>query len=550
MNYLILIAIAVIVLILIFQQIRKRSRQNLVEKIRANWGKPREEYFYFDRIAKYTTLNDRKHFHHLGDQTIFDIDFHNLFIYIDRTTSRIGQQYLYNQLLHPGDSEDELKRFNKLVNLFSENASLREEIQVALSSLSTHEAYTITSLLHGNMLEKPSWFRKLPWSVAALVTSAALSFLYPAFIVLALILASFHIIIHYWNKTGAFEFGRALPQLIALINSAAYCCKQKETSRSDIPKSIDLFRSFQRKMTLLNLNEGSGIKGELAQLTSYAAELLKGIFLIEVFTVFNLAQNLQDKKAAIRNIFEYVGDIDAAISVASLRAGAATCTPRFNAAKKYLSAKAIRHPLIENCVINDISIEGKGILITGSNMSGKTTFLRTLMINSLLAQTIYTCFAGEFVSPFLKPFSSIRIDDSLLEAKSYFLEEVSVVSGLLRESVSGNQNLFVLDEVFKGTNTTERVAAAKAILAYLNSENNIVVVSTHDLELAELLMDQFDLYHFTETIDESDIQFDHKLRHGPLTSANALRMLERSNFPAQILAEANDLIAKRRPRET
>ena len=99
-------------------------------------------------------------------------------------------------------------------------------------------------------------------------------------------------------------------------------------------------------------------------------------------------------------------------------------------------------------------------------MSGKSTFLRSLIINSILAQTIYTCFADEFTSPILKQFSSIRIDDDLFDGKSYYFQEVGIMATLLAQVDSADQNLFVLDEVFKGTNTIERIASAKAIFPF------------------------------------------------------------------------------------
>ncbi|UJP64720.1 MutS-related protein [Mongoliitalea daihaiensis] len=202
------------------------------------------------------------------------------------------------------------------------------------------------------------------------------------------------------------------------------------------------------------------------------------------------------------------------------------------------------HPLIEDCVKNDLTIDGKSILITGSNMSGKSTFLRTLAINSILAQTIYTCFADNFSTPLLKQFSSIRIDDNLLDGKSYYFQEVNIMSSLLSQVTLPNQNLFLLDEVFKGTNTVERIAAAKSILSYLNRNDNIVIVSTHDIELAEMLKKEYDLYHFTETINENKLHFDHTLKEGPLKTSNAIRILEQSGYPEEVIAEAKKLILK------
>lgn len=176
-------------------------------------------------------------------------------------------------------------------------------------------------------------------------------------------------------------------------------------------------------------------------------------------------------------------------------------------------------------------------------MSGKSTFLRTLATNSILAQTIYTCFADEYNTPIVKQFSSIRIDDNLFEGKSYYFQEVHTMGSLIREAQQPNQNLFVLDEVFKGTNTVERISAAKAILSYLNRHNNIVIVSTHDIELADMLKGEYDLYHFTETIENDELHFDHKMKSGQVKTRNAIKLLELSDYPAEIISEARQISA-------
>jgi DNA mismatch repair ATPase MutS len=120
---------------------------------------------------------------------------------------------------------------------------------------------------------------------------------------------------------------------------------------------------------------------------------------------------------------------------------------------------------------------------------------------------------------------------------------VNAIGLLVEESQLRGQNLFVVDEVFKGTNSNERIALAKAILSYLNRGNNIVVVSTHDLELSEMLKDGFDLYHFSETIEDGELHFDHIIKPGPLKTTNAITLLEFANFPADIITEARALSA-------
>ena len=115
------------------------------------------------------------------------------------------------------------------------------------------------------------------------------------------------------------------------------------------------------------------------------------------------------------------------------------------------------------------------------------------------------------------------------------------MASLLEKVESPHQNLFILDEVFKGTNTIERIASAKAILSYLNRKENIVVVSTHDIELADMLDNEYDLYHFTEIVENNELHFDHSIKAGQLRTRNAIKILELSNYPADIIREARQI---------
>lgn len=207
----------------------------------------------------------------------------------------------------------------------------------------------------------------------------------------------------------------------------------------------------------------------------------------------------------------------------------------------------VKHPLIANCVPNDLYLEHRNLLLTGSNMSGKTTFIRSAGVNMILGQTLYTCMAKKFSVPYSKVFSSITIADSLLEDKSYYFEEMRIIKNFIEESTSEEPCFFILDEIFKGTNTIERVSAGKAILSYLAKNNNFVFVSTHDTELNELLKTEYEHYHFSETIEAEELIFDHTIKKGPLKTRNAIRILEINNYPASVIADANatvDLMMK------
>ena len=146
--------------------------------------------------------------------------------------------------------------------------------------------------------------------------------------------------------------------------------------------------------------------------------------------------------------------------------------------------------------------------------------------------------------PRMRVFSAIRISDDLMNDKSYYFEEVLTIKEMLDKSDDENLNLFLLDEIFKGTNTVERISAGKAVLSSLNNDRNIVFVSTHDIELADLLKDEYDLYHFSEIVSNKTVDFDYKLKNGKLKNRNAIRILQINDYPEGIINEAIELSKK------
>jgi hypothetical protein len=521
----------------------RAAKSKKIKDLQTIWGKEKTEPLNYNHIGRYAAITREKRPHVLSKQTMNDIDFLELFAFVDRTTSSVGQQFLFNRLLQPQITLEALLRMDAKAALFTTDLKLRERIQQELLKLHTVNAYFIPTLMQGKLLEKPEWF-PLPYICVALVCLLLVfSIQYPVLLIYLIVPVTINAILHYWNKTNTFNFIQSFPQLNILIDVSKNLCRDPRLRDNAVEESLKILNPFKWKLSLLNLHSQGTVKDDLSQITSYLTELIKSIFLIEIFILFHLITKLEKEKESIARLFVYVGEIDSALSVASLRAGALkTCKPDLLVSpRKEFSVKNVYHPLIESCVKNDLHITKKSIIVSGSNMSGKSTFLRTLVVNSILAQTIYTCFADEFKSPLLKQFSSIRIDDNLFEGKSNYMEAVTVMGTLIGQVEPGTQNMFVLDEVFKGTNTIERIAAAKAILSYLNRHDNIVIVATHDIELCAMLENEYDLYHFAETIENERLHFDHRIKAGPLKTRNAIRILERAGYPAEIIEEARSL---------
>ena len=178
-------------------------------------------------------------------------------------------------------------------------------------------------------------------------------------------------------------------------------------------------------------------------------------------------------------------------------------------------------------------------------MSGRTTFLKTIGVNAVLAQTIFTVAAKEYRCPFLGIKSSIGRQDNLIEGKSYYLSEVESIHRLIKAADQPVVHLFIIDEIFRGTNSAERIAASIEILKYLNSNSNIVLAATHDLELTERLTGLYDNYHFREQLSEYGLEFDYTIKPGPSKTRNAIALLEFTGYPKVITDKAAENVPER-----
>ena len=176
-------------------------------------------------------------------------------------------------------------------------------------------------------------------------------------------------------------------------------------------------------------------------------------------------------------------------------------------------------------------------------MAGKTVFIRTAGINVILAQTLNFCAAKQAVVPRAIVRSAIRREDNLAAGQSYFFAEIRQILDFTRAEIDGPRHLFLLDEIFRGTNTVERIAASTAVLRHL-ARRQIVLATTHDVELQELLADTFDMYHFNDQVVDGHYSFDYRIQRGPAQSRNAIKLLAISGYPTGIIDEAETLTSR------
>ena len=259
-------------------------------------------------------------------------------------------------------------------------------------------------------------------------------------------------------------------------------------------------------------------------------------------------QQIQDHVAAhLPTWLDRLAEVEAASALATFAAlhpsyrwpDPSTPDPQRNGSQARIVATGLAHPLIPETqrVSNDLALETLGtiVLVTGSNMSGKSTFLRTLGINLCLAQAGAPVCAGLFEWGWVRLATCIRVDDSLEAGLSFFYAEVKRLKGLLDETTDRSRTpvLFLIDEIFKGTNNRERLIGSRSYISALSEGHGFGLVSTHDLELTDLdkTVPRLRNVHFQETVVAGALHFDYKLRPGPCPTTNALRIMEMEGLP-------------------
>ena len=522
---------------------RRWQKKVLLRNLRLYWGLPRtpSDEAEFKKIGLYYRLKTRDSANGLDDKTWTDLNLDQVFEFIDRTSSRVGQQYLYDLLRTPKFEEEPLLRFEQLVNRF-EDEKLREGLQMELHHLNHKDALFLPHLF----LEDLPQLRIHRFVFLGLTLATVASFVgalsVPAFRPILILLGIVNMLTSMYYRRQLDAFIQPFRLLNVLINTSQKIASEYGRSKisTEIEKLADEAMSLsgvRRKTALLAFDR------EHEDLASLIYQYLNMFFLLDVNCYAFTVEELRRKRKNVTALFEGLGYLDAAISVASARYGNVKfTTPKFYDRVKICRFRRLYHPLLQSPVPNDLLVNARGILITGSNMSGKSTFIRTVGVNVVLAQTIHTCFAEEYLAPFLDVKVSMGAADSLTESKSHYLAEVESVRVLVESAQSGTQCLFLLDELFRGTNTVERVAAAKAILEYLNRGDNIVMVATHDIELAELLGHRYECHHFREVIHHQQMEFDYRIQPGTSSTRNAIAILKLLGYPQTITTEALQVV--------
>lgn len=470
----------------------------------------------------------------IDETTWNDLSMDDIFRRINVCSSDYGEEWLYH-LLHELREERETARLEKLIAWMDANPEKRLALQKILRRIGKRKSNRLSYYVFHADAERirHSWLFMI-LAVLPLAGVVLMPFFLVAGIVLAVAAAIANIVIYYGYRLNLEEGLESMRCFSAMLCGAKALGKKFGDLGYDFKRMLKPFRS------LGGLVSGS-TQQALAELEALTI-LFKAIFLIDLISYNRIIGKLTAHRAEFSELFSMIGELDAAFSILSFRKSLPhCCTPAFSEQNE-IAFGGLYHPLIGEPVTNDGKI-GNDCIITGSNASGKSTFIKALAVNNILAQTIHTCCAQHYR---LKPCyvaTSMALRDDISSGDSYFITEIKSLKRII-EYCSARCCTCFIDEILRGTNTPERIAASTAVLKELHQKGCLCVVASHDIELTQILGGLFDNYHFCETMDGKKITFDYLLKPGPSTTTNAVKLLEYMGFDPGIIREANRLLEK------
>lgn len=461
----------------------------------------------------------------------------SLFQLLCSARTRMGEETLAHWLLSPSSLAEILQRqaavqelkdkldFREYLAVTGETGKIKAD-RVKLTAWANQEAG----------LDPRRW-----WPVAIAMAALTVGALAYGFATLwfspFLTLVTINFILLYLLRDKLAMMFAGLDDASSHLSALAEILRRIETEKLESP----LLQSLQAQLASDGHSSSEGIR-RLGTLWDYVesrhnmiVKLLDFILMYSVHVAFVLQSWRRRYGRSIQAWLATVAEIEAMISLSAYAyEHPADPFPEFTSPgdSPYFAGESLGHPLLPGaaCIRNSVTLN-KGnpvLMVSGSNMSGKSTLLRTVGINTVLAMMGAPVRAGRLRLSSLRLGTCIRISDSLRSGVSHFYAEIKRIRDVVDLSRSGPL-LFLFDEVLQGTNSHDRRVGAEAILRTLLNQGALGMVSTHDLALtaiADVFPGRIRNVHFQEKLEEGKLSFDYRLREGVVTTSNGIELMK------------------------
>lgn len=470
-----------------------------------------------------------------------DLDMDDVFDRINTCQSSVGEEYLY-ALLHSGLGDSE-KLFRHCLELLGGNRELRIGVCELLKDLGVMNYNSVAETCFGKNIkpsdENETVYKLLPFLP---VCAAVVGLIFGGVgAVLGFIAGSItNMVIYYKNS---FKYAAEMGMMKYLCGML-YCGKALGDISDDpvLSELTEMFKPFEKiAKKLAWINRANGVQD--SDMGETISSYIKIVTFKDINSFFEVKRIAAENGDGIRRIYERIGLLDAVCAVLNYRGSCGTwCEPKFTDERE-ICFKCMVHPLIENAVGNDFEMR-ENILIAGSNASGKSSFVKAAAVNAVLAQSILTCTAESFSLRRCRVVTSMAVRDDICAGDSYFVAEIKSMRRIV-EAAGDGYCFCVIDEILKGTNTAERIAASVSVLTVLAGTESLCAAATHDIELTDIMAEKYRNVHFTESIEGNNVIFDYKVREGAARTRNAIKLMKINGFPDEIINMAESMVRER-----
>lgn len=517
---------------------RGNRRRRLEQYLTAHWGNrgAREEpdRETIEEIAAYWRCLRQAESPRdaVDDITWNDLEMDAVFARLDYAESGVGEEALYAALRQTGVNGETLEARKRFARAIEEHPDHRLRIRALLHQLGRSRAYGACAYLFRPSDQRVEHGFVYPLLAALPVAVAALGFFRPAFLLGLIAVFGVNAVVYYLTQKKWQPEVAGVRQLAAMLKAAGRLRSVLPPEMSGLAERLGALYAEMKPMARWNALFAMQRQSDLDFLTDY----LRILFQLDMLCLIRLTAFFRAHNAALRELYALIGELDACVAIAAWRASGVVCCEPEYVSELCVRAEGLTHPLLRHPVPNDI-VWDRGALITGSNASGKSTFTKALAVNAILAQSVCLCTAQSFRLPRARVATSMAMRDDLLSGESYFIVEIRSIRRIVEAVEEGTPTLCFIDEILRGTNTVERIAASCALLNYLQGGRCLCMAATHDQELTTLLKNYRQL-HFREEITPSGMSFTYQLHEGPADTRNAIRLLTQMRFPEALTQEA------------
>jgi len=492
-------------------------------------------YYHFAEGIEYTPKDN----FYENDMDIFGHS--TLFQYINRTGSEMGSSTLAGWLSNPAASETILERQEAIKELVKQTV-WRQGLQAyGMAKRIKHET---TTRLQNWFTEDNRFINNKFWLL--------IRFLIPAIMITVLVLNMADVLNHYVRNyclLAAALFALYISKKVTPLHQQVSKMTEELEVLSDslqLIEKMDFTSAFLQRLQKQFVQQKEKASTQIAALKKILERLdLRFNFVVfiplDILLLWDLQQVIALEKWKHQNQkhvmqwFKALGEIEAVSSLATMSFNHPEwCFPILKEEHFFIEGKKIGHPLIpiDKCVNNPLKIDHTAqlMLVTGSNMAGKSTYLRSIGVNTVLAMAGAPVCAQYFCLSPVQVISSMRIEDNLEENTSTFYAELKKLKTII-DKVNNNEKVFILlDEILRGTNSLDRHTGSAALIRQLIKHNAACIIATHDVELAKM-KDEYPEnilnYHFDVQVSNEELYFDYQLKEGICTSLNASILMKK-----------------------